>query len=134
MVEWGATLDEKVPSVISYFRPDYEWGDGLSKDAVSMVYTKLELGMQKVLGEMDLTLQVLEGMKNLNFDEMFRSQGGRDIPAYSDKSPEEIVTDYLTKVFQRLEQEVDRFGKMARKHTATDLVVTVPTVSSHIIL
>jgi hypothetical protein len=94
-----------------------------------MVHTKLELGLQSTLGELDMTLQVLDGMANLNFDEMLMNRGSHDIPAYSHKSPEEIVTDYLEKVFQYLEQEVDRFGPIARKHTATDLVVTVPTVS-----
>lgn len=129
MVEWGATVDDKVPSVISYSRPHYEWGGALSADSISMVHTKLELGLQSTLGELDMTLQVLDGMTNLNFDEMLMTRGSHDTPAYSHKSPEEIVTDYLEKVFQYLEQEVDKFGPIARKHTTTDLVVTVPTVS-----
>jgi hypothetical protein len=130
-------MDEKVPSVISYSRSDYEWGGALSDDSISMVHTKLELGLQSTLGELDMTLQVLDGMSDLNFDKMLSTiRSYDDVPAYSHKNPEEIVTDYLGKVFQRLEMEVDQFGPIARKHTATDLVVTVPTVSSinHIML
>jgi molecular chaperone DnaK (HSP70) len=126
----GATVDDKVPSVISYSQAKHEWGGSLSADSVSMVHTKLELGLQSTLGELDMTLQVLDGMANLNFDEMLMARGSHDIPAYSHKSPEEIVTDYLEKVFQYLEQEVEKFGTAARKHTAVDLVVTVPTVSN----
>ena len=120
-----------MPSVISYSRPNYEWGGALSDDSVSMVHTKLELGLQSRLGELDMTLQILDGMSNLNIDEMLRTiRSHDDVPAYSHKSPEEIVTDYLQKVFQHLEMEVDQFGPIARKHTKTDLVVTVPTVSN----
>lgn len=122
-------MDDKVPSVISYSRPDYEWGGDLSAESISMVHTKLELGLQSTLGELDMTLQVLDGMANLNIDEMLKTvRSHDDVPAYSHKSPEEIVTDYLEKVFQHLEVEVDKFGPIARKHTATDLVVTIPTV------
>lgn len=128
MVEWGASVNDKVPSVISYSRKEYEWGEAISADAVCMVHTKLELGLQNVLGELNMTLQVLDGMTDLNFDEMLTKSGSYDVPAYSSKSPEEIVTDYLTKIFQYMEQEVNKFGKAARMYTTTDLVVTVPTV------
>jgi hypothetical protein len=76
-----------------------------------------------------MTLQVLDGMLNLNFKEILMTRSSQDVPAYSHKNPEEIVTDYLGKVFQYLEQEVGKFGPVARKHTITDLVVTVPTVN-----
>jgi hypothetical protein len=114
--------------VISYSRPELEWGEALSANAVSMVHTKLELGLQQLLGELDMTLQVLDGMKNLNFDQMLLDSGASGSPAYSSKSPEEIVTDYLTKVFKYVEQDVQEFGPVARKLVATDFVVTVPTV------
>ncbi|KAF2127870.1 hypothetical protein P153DRAFT_432314 [Dothidotthia symphoricarpi CBS 119687] len=137
MTDWGPQMDnhDKVPSVISYSRPsqatEQQWGSNLSADAVSMVHTKLELGLQDVLGELDMTLQVLDGMMDLNFDAMMMSRGNQDLPPYSHKSPEAIVTDYLTKVFEWLEQEVEKFGSVLRKHTATDIVVTVPTEWSY---
>ncbi|KAJ4365713.1 hypothetical protein N0V83_008333 [Neocucurbitaria cava] len=49
------------------------------------------------------------------------------VPAYSHKSPEEIVTDYLTRVFEYLDLTVSNFNEAFRRHTATDVVVTVPT-------
>lgn len=108
---------------------EQQWGSSLSPKAVAMVHTKLELGIQDVLGELDMTIQVLDGMKNLNFKEMMAATTGHGLPAYSQKSPEEIVTDYLTKVFMRLDEVVNEFTDAFRRHTTTDLVVTVPTVS-----
>jgi hypothetical protein len=135
MIDWGSQMlnQGKVPSVISYSPQselmEEQWGSSLSPNAVSMVHTKLELGMQDVLGELDMTLQVLDGMKNLSFADMMAANGDYDRPAYSHKAPEEIVTDYLTKVFLRLEEAVEDFTDAFRIHTATDIVVTVPTVS-----
>jgi molecular chaperone DnaK (HSP70) len=135
MQNWGSQMlnQNKVPSVISYSPPsadmEQQWGSSLSPKAVSMVHTKLELGIQDVLGELDMTIQVLDGMKNLNFREMMAANTDQDRPAYSQKSPEEIVTDYLTKVFRRLDEAVEEFTDAFRRHTTTDLVVTVPTAS-----
>lgn len=136
MMDWGANMDNlgKVPSVISYSPEEDEkrqWGSDISDNAVSMVHTKLELGMQDVLGELDMTIQVLDGMKNLSFMDMVAATGPHDRPAYSEKSPEEIVADYLTKVYGIFDDKVDAdFTDAFRKLTATDLVVTVPTVCS----
>ncbi|KAI4922167.1 hypothetical protein J4E90_000595 [Alternaria incomplexa] len=132
--QWGPQMDneEKVPSVISYSRSsqagEQQWGKSLSADAVTMIHTKLELGVEDLLGELDMTLQVLDGMKNLNFDEMMLSKGQNDLPPYSHKSPEEIVTDYLEKLFAYVQMEVrvDENNVFA-KHTTTDIVVTIPT-------
>lgn len=137
MTDWGPQMDnhDKVPSVISYSRAsergEQQWGSSLSADAVAMVHTKLELGIQNVLGELDMTLQILDGMNNLDFDTTFMGKGSQDLPPYSHKSPEEIVTDYLTRVFQWLEQEVEKFDTVLRKHTSTDIVVTIPTEWSY---
>lgn len=131
--DWGNSMlnQWKVPSIISYSPPsdamEQQWGSNLSPNAVAMVHTKLELGLQDVLGELDLTIQVLDGMKNLSFDDMMTSVDDRGRPAYSHKSPEEIVTDYLTKVFKRFDEAVGEFTDAFRRNTATDLVVTVPT-------
>ncbi|KAL6709496.1 hypothetical protein ACN47E_001431 [Coniothyrium glycines] len=130
VIEWGRKMEDKVPSVISYSGDHCAWAYDVS--GVTMVHTKLELGLQSLMGEMDLTLQVLEGMGNLNFDEMFEMKDGPDRPTYSHKTPEDIVTDYLSKVFEYLEQDVDKFGDVARKHTTTDIVVTVPTEWSYV--
>ncbi|KAJ8111356.1 hypothetical protein OPT61_g6033 [Boeremia exigua] len=137
MTDWGPQMDnhDKVPSVISYSRPsqkgEQQWGSSLSPDAVTMVHTKLELGIQNVAGELDMTLQLLDGVNNLDFNIDFMGKGSQDLPPYSHKNPEEIVTDYLRRVFQWLEQEVERFDAVLRKHIATDIVVTIPTEWSY---
>jgi hypothetical protein len=111
---------------------EQQWGSNLSPNAVSMVHTKLELDLQDVSGELDMTIQVLDGMKNLGFSDMMAANGDYDRPAYSHKNPEEVVTDYLTKVFLRLEEVVEGFTDAFRRHVATDIVVTVPTVSHRV--
>jgi hypothetical protein len=125
----GQANISKVPSVISYSDPtefaEQQWGESLSPDAVAMVHTKLELDFQPVLGELDLILESLDGMKNLNFAHVKASGGD---PPYTYKSSEQIVTDYLTKVFQWLLQAVKKMTKTLRDTISTDIVVTIPTV------
>lgn len=133
VTDWGPQMDnhDKVPSVISYHNGEHQWGSNLSSDAVAMVHTKLELGVQSVLGELDMTLQILDGMMDLNIRPILETTKDQDFPPYSHLSPEAIVTDYLTKVFLWFEQELERFGTVFRIETATDIVITVPTEWSY---
>lgn len=55
--------------------------------------------------ELDLILQVLDGMNDMHFENVV---GSRGYPAYTWKVPEDIVTDYLTKVFEYLEEAVSQ--------------------------
>lgn len=123
-------LTSKVPSVYSYSPPseagEQQWGSSLSPKAVAMVNTKLELDVQEnKLDELELILQVLDGTKNLDISEIKKSQG---YPEYTWKSPEEIVTDYLTKIFQYLNQRFEVFGDRLRSTMLVDVVITVPVV------
>ncbi|KAF2473069.1 actin-like ATPase domain-containing protein [Lindgomyces ingoldianus] len=134
ITDWGEKMDnhDKVPSVISYSQPTRErkeaqWGSDLSPGAVTMVHTKLELVVGNVSEELDLLLQSLEGTKNLNFQHVRTSTGLRGNPEYPHKSPEEIVTEYLTKVFEYLEKVVKDFSEVLRRTISTDIVITVPT-------
>lgn len=116
----------RVPSVISY--PDQEWGMALSDNSVAMVHTKLELDFQDVLGELSLILDALDGMQNLSFDHI------KSTPRYTYKSPEDIVTEYLTKVFTAFIGAVTpSISRHVRETFPTDLVITVPTVSAPLI-
>lgn len=130
--DWGPNmgLTSKVPSVYSYSPPteagEQQWGSSLSPKAVAMVNTKLELDVQEnKLDELELIIQVLDGTKNLDISEIKRSHG---YPEYTWKSPEEIVTDYLTKIFQYLYQRFEVFGDRLRSTILVDVVVTVPVV------
>jgi hypothetical protein len=72
---------------------------------VVMKNTKLELDvLDNKFDELDLTLQTLDGVKNLDFEGVISSRG---FPEYTWKSPEHIVTDYLNKVFQVLGDHLD---------------------------
>ena len=47
---------------------------------------------------------------------------------YPRGGPEEIVTDYLTKVFDYLLKALAPFSEAFRRETAVDIVATVPAV------
>jgi len=125
---------KKVPSVISFSRPtrakEQQWGSDLSKDAVAMIHTKLQLDLQDVAGELDLIVHALKGMKDLNFGQL-KLMG--PLPAYTPKSAEDIVKAYLTKVFEYLSEAIEGFSKELTAQIPVDIVVTVPTVRSLVI-
>ena len=107
---------------------EQQWGCDLSEDAVAMIHTKLQLDVQDVGGELDLMVHALEGMKNLNFEHL---KGVGVLPAYTDKSAEQIVTEYLSRVFEYLSEAIDAFSHQLRVRIPVDMVVTVPTVRIH---
>jgi hypothetical protein len=121
---------EKVPSVISYStktdKNEQQWGSDLSKHAIAMVHTKLQLDVDKTSNELDLILQQLEGMHNLNFKYVQDTEGES---RYTTKGPEKIVEDYLKLVFEFLMRTVEKFTKEFLRSTPVDIVATVPAVS-----
>jgi hypothetical protein len=138
---WGTKMenDEKIPSVLSYSKPsaakEEQFGANLSNDAVTMVNTKLDLDVQETkLAELESLIAALEGMKNLQFSNV-KKQGGR--PGYSWKSAEDIVTDYLEKVFQAFSKFLDKlfreFSPKLKQEVPMDLVITVPVVSATLV-
>lgn len=130
VMTWGAQMDnhDKVPSVISYSPPtaemEQQWGSSLSPDAISMVHTKLELEVEKVSEELDFIQQSLDGMRNLHFQHI---KASGNLPVYTYKTPEAVVEDYLTNVFEYLENAFRYFTEELREDLKTDIVVTVPT-------
>ena len=126
--------DEKIPSVMSYSpasnKLERQWGSSLSSNAVAMVHTKLALDIHDNSGELDLILEALDGMHDLEFQYIRACRG---FPPYPSKRPEEIVEDYLTKVFDAfLEAMPSRFDggfpKELRERLPVDIVVTIPAV------
>jgi hypothetical protein len=130
---WGENmgLSGKIPSVYSYSPPtearEQQWGASISPKAITMVNTKLELDVQENrIDELELILQVLDGTNNLDFEHVKKSRG---YPEYTWKTPEEVVTDYLRKVFQYLYQNFETFGQHLKLNIPVDIVLTVPVVS-----
>jgi len=117
-------MNEKLPSVTSYLRSDHEWSGALSAKSIPIAHPKLELALQSHLRDLklDSTLQSSNEKCKLNVD---------GVSAHSHNSAEHIVADHLGEIFQHLKIEIDRFGPIARRHTATDLVITIPTVSDN---
>lgn len=129
---WGPKMGNhhKIPSVYSYSPAtadeEQQWGLSLSPDAVTMVNTKLELDVQdNKLDELELLLQVLNGTRDLDIDNVKKSQG---YPDYTWKNPQEIVTDYLTKVFKQVNRSLDQRIAAHRDSISVDVVITVPVV------
>jgi hypothetical protein len=134
---WGPQMEHstRIPSVISYSpstrAQEQQWGNSISLDAVTMINTKLELDIQDSKSEeLDLILQALDGMNNLTFDYV---KAARNYPAYTWKGPGDIVTDYLTKIFQYISLEIKNFSPEFRALIPVDIVITVPVVSHHIL-
>jgi hypothetical protein len=125
------TNDVRIPSVISYSRThsdtkERQFGSDLSPDAITMVNTKLELDVQESrLDELNLIIQVLDGMKDLGFDHIKASEG---MPEYTWKSPEAVVTDYLKKAFEPFWDATEWMAAI-RNLAPVDVVITVPVVS-----
>jgi hypothetical protein len=97
-----------------------QWATDLSPKAIAMVHTKLQLDVDGTSAEQDLILQA----HNLNFQYII-DHGGDKFPR---KAPEEIVRDYLTKVFDYLLKAVEPFTEALRKTIPVDIVATVPAV------
>jgi hypothetical protein len=134
--DWGRQMGNsaKIPSVISYSpctrAQEQQWGASISPDAITMINTKLELDLQDNKSEeLDLILQALDGMNNLHFEHVKASKG---YPEYTWKGPGDIVTDYLTKIFQYLSLAIKNFSPELRARIPVDIVVTVPVVWHHI--
>lgn len=119
---------DKVRSLITYTvtsGDEAQWGTHISNGAVTMVNTKLELEIQdSVFDELDLTLNVLRGTGNLEFE---RLKAAGPNPDYTSKGPTEIVTDYLTKIYEVANNVIDR-ETLVQTNTPVDIVVTVPVV------
>ncbi|KIW07496.1 uncharacterized protein PV09_01461 [Verruconis gallopava] len=137
MTNYGYAMnnDNKIPSVNSYSEPslnksrkERQFGRDLSPNAVAMVNSKLELDVQDTkLAELESLVHALEGMKNLSYANVKRCRGH---PGFSWKSSEQIVTDYLAKVFKAFSEYLDRaypgMGNALREEVPTELVITVP--------
>lgn len=119
---------QKVRVMISYAKAhsgEQQWGTDVSNTSDAMVNMKLELEPQSTLqDELELTLHVLKRAGYLSFDHLRKNAAQRP---YTAKSPETMVADYLTKVYESTQKTIG-VETLARTRTPVDLVVTVPVV------
>ncbi|KAH7115268.1 hypothetical protein B0J11DRAFT_471111 [Dendryphion nanum] len=135
---WGPQMGnhDKVASRIAYTTgpsgEGQQWGAAIDASAVTMVHTKLELDPTSISDELDSILHSLQGMKNLHF-EYIKDSTTHSVPAYTHKTSEEIVTDYLTNLFRCAEQVVEALSADlgTRSLLSTDIVITIPTEWSY---
>ena len=79
---------------------------------------------RSLFDELDLTLHVLKGTGNLTFEHM-RKAGPN--PAYTQRPPTQIVTDYLSKISECSRKVID-IEQLVRTKTPVDIMITVPVV------
>jgi hypothetical protein len=129
-MEWPKVTDPKVPSEISYSGAknfERQWGYDISENALTLIWTKLELDEGERSEELQLILNALKGMGNLDFEEI-RNQNG--LPSYPAREPEDVIADYLSEVCKFVMTNPP--GVIDRTFLDTvpiDLIVTVPSVS-----
>jgi hypothetical protein len=120
---------EKVPSMYSYTKAasgEEQWGNDFSEDAITMVHTKLELdAQQSKLDELNIILDNLDGMHNLCFDHVLKTDGNPDFAA---KKPEIVVLDYMRKIFDRVMKYLVKIPEELRQSLLVDIVITHPVV------
>jgi len=128
---WPHGGQVKVPSQVAYsssHEHNAQWGYDISPQALRLVWTKLELDKQDRVDELNHLLGALNGMKDLNLEEIARSRG---LPEYPAKEPVEIVSDYLSFVREHV-VKLDMpysVGEALLQRFPIDIVVTCPTVS-----
>ncbi|KAH7417779.1 hypothetical protein BKA64DRAFT_761386 [Cadophora sp. MPI-SDFR-AT-0126] len=131
--EWSSSYNEdKVPSAYSYTKSranEEQWGTSFSEDAEIMVYTKLELDAQEsVIGELDMILDNLDGMKDLSSEYVVRSKGE---PDYTPKKPDLVVLDYMKKIFERVWKYLGQYDQALLLSLPVDIIITHPVVWSY---
>jgi hypothetical protein len=138
---------QKTPSIYSYSYTssgEAQRGSDLSPNAIlsssasevtklaakAMINSKLELDLRSLTDELDLILSTLDGVQNLQEDCL--KAVGR-VPDYPWKSPEEKVTDYLSKVFACSKIALSRSSEELLLEIPTDVVIIRPTVVKHFV-
>lgn len=132
--DWGEHMsnDDKVPSVISYskksIKSQQQWGADLAKGSIAMVHTKLQLDVDSTSTELDQLLESLEGMHYLGIQYIKNTEGPT---RYTSRGPEEIVSDYLERVFNCFRKAASYFTEEWTKQAQVDIVATIPAVRSY---
>ncbi len=121
--------EEKVRSMVSYSDPrSIQWGTDISENAVAISNSKLELEPRDTrIDELEATVHLLEGARYLSFNHI-RAAGPE--PAFTPRSPLQIVTDFLHEVRESACRAGVDIDKLKQTDTPVDLVITVPVVSS----
>ena len=129
--DWpGRRGEQKVPSEISYSisqESKEQWGFDIASSSRIMSWTKLEFGEQDRPDELRLIAKALEGMRNVNLEQLHATQD--TVPSYPTGDAVDIAADYLRKVRETAQAELRRnIGPHLFSTIPVDLVLTVPAV------
>jgi hypothetical protein len=120
---------ERIPSVITYSPTtthlESPWGSPCSSDAITMLNTKLELHVEDLSTELDLMLNTLNAMTDSSLQQIYEKAVSS---ASVCRNAEEIVTDYLTQLFDYLSQSSVEFERILSGSIPADFVFTIPAV------
>ncbi|KUJ14213.1 uncharacterized protein LY89DRAFT_720573 [Mollisia scopiformis] len=128
--DWGPHMgiSSRIPSLISYSQPNnreyQQWGASISESSMVIKNIKEELdGSNNSLAELQGILQPSEGTSSLDFNDA-NAYGGNS--KQTRKRPEDIVTDYLTKVCSYMHLLDGLEGSHLRSRIEVDIIITVP--------
>lgn len=128
--DWGPQVKfcSKIPSLISYTpasnSSDLQWGASISEEALVVKDVKKGLDARSSsVDDVELTLQTTD-KGHLKVEKVTNPKAHPSLL----RTPEQIVADYLTKVFHYLENTFEFLGPHLRTTVQVDIVVTVPAV------
>ncbi|KAK2779585.1 hypothetical protein CKAH01_02933 [Colletotrichum kahawae] len=130
---WQGAVQAKVPSKYTYTACNgTKWGYGMGPEALVLKLTKLKLeppSLRDALQELKTSLVDAHRLGMNEINNRNTVDVGDDFPHYLTKSPEQIITDYLTNVAKYVRGDI-----RAKKDPNTlsefpiDLVITHPAI------
>jgi hypothetical protein len=95
------------------------------------MHTRREVGLDSLLDELDMTVDVLDGIDDLNFNTTVLTAESGKAAVTAQGNPERTLTSYLSHLSCLLEEEISSALSSAfLRHTTTDAVIAIPAVCS----
>lgn len=131
---WPEIDGKKVPSAYSYSPTSNDsgckqWGYSIDENSKVLRWTKMDLEPRTAGKELKVVRDLLNGldlMRKLQQDKdaVIRN----DVPRYITKRSEDIVQDYLTKVFMEWYKYMRGEGQYTLEQIPLDIIITHPSV------
>ncbi|KAF2866044.1 hypothetical protein BDV95DRAFT_584773 [Massariosphaeria phaeospora] len=118
----------KVPSAYSYSRGRCsQWGYDIEPGSKTFIWTKLALTYGTPEEELKVLRDLMEGLDFMSGLKKSNGQAGLiDVPEHLTKSPEDVITDYLTKVSREWYRLISAEATHLLENIPLDIVMTHP--------